>query len=297
MLEATNFTHKQPAVPCMMTDFYGNQPGENMWKGVEGKKKNTQNGKKPLMRVNGLTCPESQSFLTSGTGHFTSRTAPSLHASAHATGETMSQCPPKPGAGSALLSAPLGRQPAAVSGVPSALVGGWGRLWLLAQQALSCKSGLARKLAGVPPTWEPCFWLGMPKDSLRHGVGAGRHVQGLGSVYEFVWDRKVAVGEGMESGWTWLGVRVGGTRMERGGQDKLHPEVWPEAGSWSLLLEVSAVSLHLGAYCCQWWHSNKLTLGTSDLGRYSPPAGPEPKPPSSRSPEAPEAQDVSKLQI
>lgn len=159
-------------------------------------------------------------------------------------------------------------------------------------QALRCEGGLAWEPAGVSPMWEPCFWLRMPKDSSRHGAGAGRYVQGLGSAYEFLWDRKVAVGEGVESGWTWLGVRVCGTSMERGDQDMLCPEVWPEAGPWSLLFEVSAVSLHLGTYCCQWWHSKKLTLGTSDLGRRLPPGGPEPKPPSSRNPS-----DVRKLRI
>lgn len=58
------------------------------------------------------------------------------------------------------------------------------------------------------------FWLGMTKDNSRHGVGVGRHVQGLSLMSEFVWDRKVAVEEEMVSGWTPTGVRVCSTRME-----------------------------------------------------------------------------------
>lgn len=71
--------------------------------------------------------------------------------------------------------------------------------------------------------WEQRFWLRMPKDSSRHGAGASRHVQRLGSVYGFVWDRKV--GEGTEPARTWLGARVGVIRMERGDWDMLRPEV------------------------------------------------------------------------
>lgn len=72
---------------------------------------------------------------------------------------------------------------------------------------------------------ELCFWLRMTKDNSRHGVGVGRHGQGLSLLSEFVWDRKVVVEEEMESGWTPSSLRVGGTRMEQRAKDTFCPEV------------------------------------------------------------------------
>lgn len=83
-------------------------------------------GRKSLVRVNRLACPESQGFLTSDPGHLIPRTAPPLRARAHATSETMSWCAPKRGTGSALLLAAPEQQSVAVSGVLSAQAGDGG---------------------------------------------------------------------------------------------------------------------------------------------------------------------------
>lgn len=93
-------------------------------------------------------------------------------------------------------------------GCPISTSGGWGKLWLLAQQALRCEGGLAPKPAGTAPIHGLRFWLRTPKDCSRHRVGAGRWAPGLGSACGFVWDKGGGeerqgslVGFGLVLGW------------------------------------------------------------------------------------------------
>lgn len=132
----------------------------------------TLRGKNPLVRVNGLTCPETQGFLTSDPGHFISRTASPLCASAHSTGETVTWCTPKPGAGSALLSAPLGRQPAAVLGVLSALAGARGGSGFLPGKPSDARVAWHRGLQECRQRGSRTFGAGCQKTA--RGMGQGR---------------------------------------------------------------------------------------------------------------------------